>query len=60
MNLDADQDGESDAVDMGAAAFSWGMWPALNPSHSPLNQPAVGDEDVAIFPDAIKSTWWMK
>jgi Zn-dependent metalloprotease len=60
VNLDADQDGESDAVDMGAAAFSWGMWPALNPSHSPLNQPAVGDEDVAIFPDAIKSTWWMK
>lgn len=60
VNLDADQDLESDAVDMGYFAFSWYLTRALNPSHSIFNAPWTDDADVAGFVDAMAATWPVK
>ncbi len=60
QDLDADADGEQDAVDMGATAFSWFLSQSLKPSHSPYGGYWVDDLDVDLFQTAIKNAWGVK
>jgi len=60
QDLDADADGEQDAVDMGATAFSWFLSQTLKPSHSPYSGYWVDDLDVDLFQTAIKNAWGVK
>lgn len=60
QDLDADSDGDQDAVDMGATAFSWFLSQTLRPSHSPYGASWVDDLDVDLFQTAIKNAWVAK
>lgn len=60
INMDGDQDLETDAIDMGYFAFSWYLTRALNPSHSIYNAPWTDDADVAGFVDGLAATWPVK
>ncbi len=60
INLDADQDLDQDAVDMGTLAFSWYLSNGLSLAHSVFNAPWVDDGDVSAFVDAVKNTWLPK
>jgi len=60
MNLDADDDLEQDAVDMGSSALSYYLEANLKPTHSPYGGPWVEDMDVAFFQAAIQSAWGKK
>ncbi|MBI3131402.1 MAG: M4 family metallopeptidase [Acidobacteria bacterium] len=60
INLDADQDLEQDAVDMGTLAFSWYLSNGLSLAHSVFNAPWVDDGDVGAFVDAVKNSWLPK
>ncbi len=60
INMDTDQDGEIDALDLGPISFSWLLRPGVNPAHSMFEAPEVDDGDIAAFADAMKSTWWVK
>jgi Zn-dependent metalloprotease len=57
IDMDNDMDGEQDALDMGAIAFSWFLTNSLNPAHSVFEAPWVDDGDVSFFVDAMASTW---
>jgi Zn-dependent metalloprotease len=60
VNLDADDDSEPDAVDMGASAMSWLLWQSLSRSHSPYGNSWVDDFDAAFFVEGIKTAWGAK
>lgn len=60
INLDADQDLEQDAVDMGTLAYSWYLTNGLSLAHSVFNAPWVDDGDVGAFVDAVKNSWLPK
>ena len=60
INMDGDQDLETDAIDMGYIVFSWFLSNALNPSHSIYNAPWTDDADVAGFVDGMAATWPVK
>ncbi len=60
VNLDADADNEQDAVDLGAAAFSWYLGQTLRPTHSPYGGYTVDDLDVQLFQEAIQTAWNQK
>jgi hypothetical protein len=60
LDLDADTDGESDALDLGAVAVAWGVnWP---PSYSVLlaGMGSVSDWDLAFFNEAMVDGWPVK
>jgi Zn-dependent metalloprotease len=60
INMDTDADSEQDALDMGGIAFSWYLTRGLSLNHSVFQAPWVDDGDVAMFVDAMKSTWPVK
>jgi hypothetical protein len=60
INLDADQDLEQDAMDMGTLAFSWYLTNGLSMAHSVFNAPWVDDGDVGAAIDAMKNAWLPK
>jgi hypothetical protein len=60
VNLDADTDGEQDALDMAYTSVSWYLTNSLNPAHSVFEAPWVDDADVAFFVDAMRATWSVK
>jgi hypothetical protein len=61
MHMDCDADGENDAMDMGALAFSWRLPSGSLSDDASVYQEgyALGviDEDVAIFLDMLKNAW---
>ena len=57
IEMDADQDLEVDAVDMGSMAFSWFLSDAIDPAHSVFQAPWVDNDDVGYFVDAMKAAW---
>jgi hypothetical protein len=57
INVDADQDGEFDACDMGAISFSWWLGRAINPSHSAFQAPWTDDADVFAIQEAMQNAW---
>jgi Zn-dependent metalloprotease len=56
-NLDSDDDVETDAVDQGAIALSWGLDEALTPVASVWGNYQVDDLDVYIFGEAFKAAF---
>ena len=61
MHMDCDADGENDAMDMGALAFSWNLSSGALSDDASVYQEGlavgVSDEDVAIFLDMLKNAW---
>jgi len=57
INLDADDDLEEDAMDLGASALSWGLPRALSPSHSMTFNYAVDNTDPAFAVEAIRNAF---
>lgn len=57
VNLDTDDDGEQDAVDMAVTAISYWLPYSLKPSASPYGGPWVEDMDADFFQVAIRNAW---
>jgi Zn-dependent metalloprotease len=57
VNLDADDDLEQDAIDLGSMAMSWGLSTAISPSNSPLEFGFVSDFDAAVAVEAIRNAF---
>lgn len=57
VNLDADDDLEQDAIDLGTMALSWGLSTAITPSASPLEFGYVSDFDAAVAGEAIRNAF---
>ena len=55
VNLDADDDLEQDAIDLGTMALSWGLSTALSNSASVLQAGYVSDFDAAVAVAAIRN-----
>jgi Zn-dependent metalloprotease len=57
INLDADDDLQEDAMDLGASALSWGLPHALTQSHSMTFNYAVDNTDPAFAVEAIRNAY---
>ena len=57
VRLDCDEDTEQDAVDMGAAALSWGLGGALALHHSIFDEGYVDDFEVQGFVVALANAF---
>jgi Zn-dependent metalloprotease len=57
VNIDADDDLEQDAIDLGTMALSWGLQTALSPSAGPLELGYVSDFDAAVAVEAINNAF---
>jgi Zn-dependent metalloprotease len=57
INLDADDDLEQDAIDLGASALSWGLSTPISNSHSFLEAGFVSDFDAAVGVEAIRNAF---
>jgi Zn-dependent metalloprotease len=57
FNMDNDDDGESDAVDMGGIALSWFLGFNIADANSVFYAPFVDDDDIAIFHEGMKNAY---
>jgi Thermolysin metallopeptidase, alpha-helical domain/Thermolysin metallopeptidase, catalytic domain len=57
INIDADDDLEQDAIDLGTSALSWGLPRALSRSHSMTQNYAVDNTDPAFAVEAIRNAF---
>jgi Zn-dependent metalloprotease len=57
VNIDADDDLEQDAIDLGTMALSWGLTTSLTPSSGPLEFGYVSDFDAAVAVEAIRNAF---
>ncbi len=57
LNMDTDDDGQSDAVDMGGIALSWGLGWNISDANSVFYEPFVIDDDVAFFHEMMNNAY---
>ncbi len=60
FRIDLDSDGEQDALDLGATALNWNLYPDLDPNASIYQLNGVDDEDVFRICDIIANAWPVK
>jgi Zn-dependent metalloprotease len=57
LNMDTDDDGDNDAIDMGGIAMSWGLGWTINAANSVFFEPFVIDDDIALFHEMMNNAY---
>jgi Zn-dependent metalloprotease len=57
LNMDTDDDGDNDAIDMGGIAMSWGLGFNINGANSVFLEPFVIDDDIAFFHEMMNNAY---
>jgi Zn-dependent metalloprotease len=57
LNMDTDDDGDNDAIDMGGIALSWGLGWTINAANSVFFEPFVIDDDIAFFHEMLNNAY---
>jgi Zn-dependent metalloprotease len=57
LNMDTDDDGDNDAIDMGGMAMSWGLGWTVDAANSVFFEPFVIDDDIALFHEMMNNAY---